>query len=398
MENLLKVSAVLLLTVAILQPVQAQKKKEAYTFKEKIDIPVTSVKDQHRSGTCWSFAAISFLEAELLRTDKGEYDLSEMFLVRHCYADKADKYVRMHGKTNFGGGGLAQDLTYVWKNYGLVPEEAYEGEVIGEKGHVHGEMDAVLSGYMDAVLKNRNQKLSVGWMKGLDGILDAYLGEYPERFTYKGESHTPVTFGKSLDLNPDDYVFIGSFTHQPFYAPFILEIPDNWGWNEIENVPLDELMDILNKALEEGYTVCWDADVSDKGFDWKNGVALIPEQTIENISGLERARWDELSTREKQAMMYDFSTPKVEKDITQEIRQEGFDNYTTTDDHLMHITGTAKDQDGKLFYKVKNSWGTGNHIYEGYFYASESYMKANTIFFMIHKDALPKEIAKKLGL
>lgn len=396
MKKLFSLTIALLMMAVIADNAYGQ--EQGYTFKDKIDIPVTSVKDQHRSGTCWSFASVSFLEAELIRVGKGEYDLSEMFLVRNCYQDKADKYVRMHGKTNFGGGGLAQDLIYVWKKYGLVPEEAYEGEVIGENGHVHGEMDAVLSGYMDAVLKNRNQKLSAGWKKGLNGILDAYLGEYPENFNYKGKQYTPVSFAKSLDINPDDYITVGSFSHHPFYKPFILEIPDNWGWNEINNVPIEEMIDILNNALAEGYTVCWDADMSDKGFDWKRGVALIPEQSIENLSGLERTRWDELSSREKQARMYDFSSPKIEKEITQEWRQENFDNYTTTDDHLMHITGSAIDQDGKTFYKVKNSWGTGSQIYKGYLYASEAYMKANTLFFMIHKDALPRDIAKKLGL
>lgn len=396
MKKSLSIVVTLFLIAAMTQTTYGQEK--GYTFKDKTDIEVTSVKDQHRSGTCWSFAAISFLEAELLRAGKGEYDLSEMFLVRHCYVDKADKYVRMHGKTNYGGGGLAHDLTYVWKKYGLVPEEAYEGEVIGETGHVHGEMDAVLSGYMEAVLKNRNQRLSPGWKNALEGILDAYLGEYPENFTYNGMEFTPASFGKSLELNPDDYITVGSFSHHPFYNPFILEIPDNWGWNEIQNVPIEELINILDNALKKGYTVCWDADVSDKGFDWKRGIALIPEQSVENLSGLERARWDELSDREKQARMYDFSAPKVEKEVTQDWRQERFDNYTTTDDHLMHITGSAKDQDGKTFYKVKNSWGIESHIYEGYFYASEAFMKANTLFFMIHKDALPKEIAKKIGL
>ncbi len=385
----------ILLLAANAQFVSGQAKP--YTFKDKIDLPATSMKDQHRSGTCWSFAAVSFLEAELLRTGKGEYDLSEMFLVRNCYSDKAEKYVRMHGKTNFGGGGLGQNLFYVWNNYGLVPETAFEGEVIGEKGHVHGEMDAVLKGYIDGVLKNRNQKLSMAWKSGFEGLLDSYLGAYPSSFTYEGKEFTPETFASTLGLNPSDFVAVGSFTHHPFYEPFVLEIPDNWGWNAIDNVNIDELIAVLDNALKKGYTVCWDADISDKGFDWKNGVALVPEQTVENIDNLERAKWDDLSSREKQALMYDFSSPKVEKEITQEIRQMEFDNYTTTDDHLMHITGMAKDQDGKKFYKVKNSWGVGSHIYGGYFYASEAFMRKNTLFFILNKEALPKDIEEKLG-
>jgi bleomycin hydrolase len=389
-------ASLFLLAALLVNSLSAQEK--GYIFTDKIDIDVTSVKDQHRSGTCWSFAAISYLEAELLRVGAGTYDLSEMFLVRHCYADKADKFVRMHGKTNFGPGGLAHDLIYVWKNYGLVPEEAYSGMVIGEEGHVHGEMDAVFSGYVEAVIKNRNRKLTPAWKLGFDGMLDAYLGEYPESFSYKGMEYGPESFAASLELNPDDYITIGSFTHHPYYEPFILEIPDNWGWNTIENVTMEELMMVLDNALEMGYSVCWDADVGERGFDWNNGVALIPSERIEDLAGSERGRWSELSAREKQALFYDFSKPKKEVAVDQEMRQEGFDNYQTTDDHLMHITGTAVDQDGKKFYKVKNSWGVEDHIYEGYFYASEAYMQAKTIFFMVHKDAVPKDIAKKLGL
>ncbi len=383
-----------LLIVAITVIGSAQ--ETGYTFTDKIDIEVTSVKDQHRSGTCWSFASISFLEAELMRTGKGVYDLSEMFIVRNCYVEKADKFVRMHGKTNFGPGGLAHDLIMVWKKYGLVPEEAYEGLTIGEEAPVHGEMHAVLSGYVEKVIKNPNRKLTPVWKEGFDGVLDAYLGDYPSKFNYKGTEFTPENFAASLELDPDEYVTIGSFSHHPFYKPFILEIPDNWGWNRIDNVPLDELMAILDNALENGYTVCWDADVGEKGFNWSKGLSLIPSEQIEDLSNLEQGRWSELSERDRQAMFYDFSSPKKEMEITQELRQQWFDNYQTTDDHLMHITGTAVDQDGNKFFKVKNSWGVENHIYEGYFYSSEAYMRAKTIFFMVHKDAVPKGIARKL--
>jgi len=367
-----------------------------YTFTDEITIEVTPVRDQYRSGTCWSYAAISFLEAELIRENKGVYDLSEMFLVRNCFTEKADKFVRMHGKTNFGGGGLAHDLILVWNKYGLVPEEAYDGMTIGEQGPVHGEMEAVLSGYVEQVIKNPNRKLTPVWKKGFEGILDAYLGAYPEKFEYNGKGYTPQSFAASLQMNPGDYVTIGSFTHHPFYEPFILEIPDNWGWNEIDNVQLDELMSVLDHALENGYSVCWDADVGEKGFNWHAGIALLPSENIEDLSNLEQGRWSVMSDRQRQEMFYDFSSPRKEMEITQENRQEWFDNYTTTDDHLMHITGTAIDQDGNKFYKVKNSWGVGNHIYEGYFYCSEAYMRAKTIFFMVHKDAVPRQLSKKL--
>lgn len=388
--------AILAITlVGIASTTMAQ--KTGYTFTDKIDIEVSPVKDQYRSGTCWSYASISFLEAELIREGKGLYDLSEMFLVRNCFTEKADKFVRMHGKTNFGGGGLAQDLILVWTKYGLVPENAFNGMTIGEKGPVHGEMEAVLTGYIEQVIKNPNRKLTPVWKKGFDGILDAYLGPYPSEFDYKGAAYTPVSFAASLEIDPGDYVTIGSFTHHPFYKPFILEIPDNWGWNEIDNVPLDEMMSVLDHALENGYTVCWDADVGEKGFNWNAGIALIPSENIEDLSNLEQGRWSEMSDRERQAMFYDFSTPKKEMEITQENRQEWFDNFKTTDDHLMHITGMAVDQEGNKFYKVKNSWGVGNHIYEGYFYCSAAYMRAKTIFFMVHKDAVPKKLGKKLG-
>ncbi len=370
--------------------------KTGYSFTDQINIEVSPVKDQYRSGTCWSYASISFLEAELIREGKGVYDLSEMFVVRNCFTEKADKYVRMHGKTNFGGGGLAHDLMMVWNKYGLVPEQAYDGMTIGEKGPVHGEMEAVLTGYVEQVIKNPNRKLTPVWKTGFEGILDAYLGEYPSEFDYNGTNYTPGSFAASLEMDPEDYVTIGSFTHHPFYQPFILEIPDNWGWNEIDNVQLDELMLVLDHALENGYTVCWDADVGEKGFNWNSGIALLPSENIEDLSNLEQGRWSELPENAQSALFYDFSSPKKEQVITQEIRQEWFDNYKTTDDHLMHITGTAVDQDGKKFYKVKNSWGVGNHVYEGYFYCSEAYMRAKTIFFMVHKDAVPKKLRKKL--
>jgi bleomycin hydrolase len=321
-----------------------------------------------------------------------------MYFVRKAYEMKADKYVRMHGKTNFGNGGLAMDVLRVWKENGMVPNEVYDGLTIGDSLPVHGEMDGVLNGYVDEVIKDRNRKLSPVWKEGYNGILDAYLGPEPVNFTYRGKSYTPSTFAGSTGLNPDNYVAIGSFTHHPFYEDFIIEIPDNWLWSSIKNVPLDEMMELLDSALAKGYTVCWDADVGERSYDWKKGVALMPSTLIGDLDGLERARWDELSESEQQALFYDFSTPKKERTITQEIRQEMFDNYQTTDDHLMHITGTAKDQDGHKFYLVKNSWGTGNHIYKGYHYVSEAYMRAKTLFFMVHKDAVPEKMAQKLGL
>ena len=365
---------------------EKEKKQEskAYEFTIEKSLPVTSVKDQHRTGTCWSFAATSFIESELIRTGKGEFDLSEMYFVRKAYELKAEKYVRMHGKTNFGNGGLAMDVTHIWEESGMLPNEAYTGLTTGDSLPVHGEMDGVLRGYMEEVIKNRNKILTPVWKKGFDGILDAYLGVVPEDFDFKGTSYTPESFAESTGLKSDDYVAMGSFTHHPFYENFVLEIPDNWLWSSIGNVPLDELMNLLDQALDKGYTVCWDADVGEKSYDWKRGIALMPSKEIEDLSGLERAKLDALSEKERV--------------ITQESRQQMFDNYQTTDDHLMHITGVASDQFGNKYYLVKNSWGTGNHIYKGYHYVSEAFMRAKNIFFMVHKEAVPSSTAEKLSL
>jgi len=401
----IKCTPMLLLAAGLMLalPLQAEKKekkkeKKGYSFTTVKSLPATPVKSQYRSGTCWSFATTSFIESELLRTGQEEYDLSELYFARIAYELKAEKYVRMHGSITFGQGGLAMDVMHIWKNYGMLPEDKYSGLSAGDSLPVHGEMETVLKGYLDGVIENRNRKLSQVWMQGYTGILDAYMGPVPEAYTRDGKWISPREFADELELNPDDYVSIGSFLHRPFYADYQIEIPDNWMWSSIKNVTLDEMMGVLDNALDKGYTVCWDADVGEKSYAWNKGVALMPSTEIGDLSGLEQARWSELSDKDKQALFYDFSTPKKEREITPEIRQEMFDNYQTTDDHLMHITGTAVDQDGKKFYLVKNSWGTGKHIYKGYHYVSEAYMKAKTIFFMVHKDAVPASTAGKLGL
>lgn len=374
------------------QNVQAQ-----YKFTEDIRLKTTPVKNQYRSGTCWSFSAISFLESELLRMGKGEFDLSEMWAVRNCYYDKGVKTVRLSGALNFGGGGAFHDVTYVLKNYGLVPENIYPGLNYGEDMHVHGEMDEVLKDYIDGVIKNKNKKLSTAWKVGFNGILDAYLGKKPEKFSYKGKEYTPKSFSKEvLGLNPDDYIEISSFTHHPFYQTFMIEIPDNWLWGSVYNLPLDEMMQVIDNALKNGYTVAWASDVSEKGFSWKNGLAIVPAASPEEMDNLESAKWDNSTKEELKKNMYTFEKPVPEKKITQELRQEEFDNLKTTDDHGMHIVGIAHDQNGTKYYIVKNSWGMGG--YEGYFYASEAFVRFKTTDIMIHKDALPKNIRKKLGL
>lgn len=370
-----------------------------YEFTTKKRIETTSVKDQHRSGTCWSFSAISFLESEMIRMGKEPVNLSEMWTIRHSYSDKAVKYVRFHGNLNFAGGGAFHDVTNVIKKYGIVPEEVYSGLNYGTEKHVHGEIDGVLKGYVDKVLKNRNRKLTPAWHDGFEGILDAYFGEIPKEFDFKGQTYTPKSFAKEVvGINPDDYITLSSYTHHPFYSMFILEVPDNWAYGEVYNLPIDEMMETMDNAIENGYTIAWAADVSEKGFSWTNGLAIVPEDNFEAIDDTEMAKWSELTDNEKQEMLYNFNGPKPEKKITQEMRQEAFDNYTTTDDHGMHITGIAHDQNGTKYYIVKNSWDDKNHIYDGYFYASEAFVRYKTMDIMIHKDALPNDIAKKLGL
>jgi bleomycin hydrolase len=329
---------------------------------------------------------------------KGEFDLSEMFAVRVCYGDKAQKYARLNGTINFGGGGGFNDVTMTLGKYGIVPEEAYSGLNYGKDKHVHGEPDAIFKGYMDAVIKNENKELSTAWYPAFQGILDAYFGKYPESFTYKGKSYSPKSFEAELGLNMDDYVMITSFSHHDFYKPFILEVPDNWGWGEVYNVKIDELTEIVDYAVEKGYTVAWACDVSEKGFSWKNGLAVVPSEDIADLDNLEKSKWEGLTTREKTDFFYDFSKIRKEKVITQEMRQKSFDNLTTTDDHGMHITGISKDQNGTKYYIVKNSWNVDGNAYKGYLNASEAFVKYKTTSLLVNKESIPKEIMKKLGI
>ncbi len=371
--------------------VSAQEKKvkadtTGYVFTIVKQVKATPVKNQYRSGTCWSFSTISFIESELLRMRKEEYDLSEMFPVRYAYSEKAIKYVRMHGHINFAAGGEFHDVMDVIKKYGIVPEEVYPGLDYGTKKHIHGELDAVLKNYVDAVIENKNKKITPVWHNGFDDILDTYLGVVPKTFTYKGKEYSPKSFAKELGINPDDFVELTSFSHHPFYTKFILEVPDNWAWDNIYNVPLDKLEDIIDNAIDKGYSVAWGADVSEKGVSVKNGIAIVPEKDYYDMTKKERK--------------HIFDKPGKEKQITQKLRQKAFDNWTTTDDHGLQITGIAKDQNGDEFYLVKNSWGSkiGNKKYKGYFYASKPYVLYKTIDIMVNKKAIPKKIRKKLGL
>lgn len=377
---------------------QEEVKKEGYKFAMVKELPSTPAKNQYKSSTCWSFSGLSFLESELLRMGKGEYNLSEMFIVYNNYVEKASQYARWQGNVNFAAGGEFHDVLSVIENIGIVPEEAYSGKVIGEKEHIHNEMDGVLTGFMEALIKNANGKLSPVWPMAIRGILDAYLGQYPATFNYQGKDYTPKSFEKGLGIDLSNYIEIGSYTHHPFYEQFILEVPDNWRMDKIYNVPLDEMMAIIDYSLEKGYTVAWGADISEKGFSWTNGVAVVPAVEVEDLKGTEREKWEKLTQKEREKAMYSFEEPVPERVITQEIRQKAFDNYQTTDDHGMHITGLAKDQNGAQYYYVKNSWGSTGNSYNGFFCASKPFVAYKTILIMVNKDAVPKEILKKLGL
>ncbi len=370
----------------------------AFVFTDIISLPTTSVKDQNKSGTCWCFAGTSYFENEIRRLGGDSLDISEMFTVRKCYEDKADRYVRLYGQTNFAPGGSLLDVPYVWKRYGAVPEEVYRGLNYGEEKHVHGELDAVLAAYVKAVAAKPDKKISTAWKKGLNGVLDAYFGELPQTFEYKGRTYTPQSYAASLPIKLDDYIPLTSFSHHPFYKTFAVEVPDNWLWGQYYNVPLDEFQAIVDNALKNGFTLVWAADVSEGGFKWTKGVALMPKDVDQgNMEGTELARWVKLSDKDRQSKRFDFNAPVEEMEVDQELRQTMFDNQETTDDHGMEIVGVAKDQNGNRYYKVKNSWDT-NQVYDGFFYVSEPYFRAKTMNILVHRDAIPKEIAKKLKL
>lgn len=368
-----------------------------FEFKDIKVIPGTSVKDQNKSGTCWCFASTSFFENEILRNTGDTLDLSEMFTVRHCYEDKADRYVRMYGQANFAPGGSAMDVPYVWERYGVVPEEVYSGLNYGEEKHVHGELDAILKALVTEVTKNPNKKISPAWKQAYAGVLDAYLGKLPETFTYRGKTYTPRSFANSLGIDLNDYIGLTSFTHHPYYKEFAVEVPDNWLWAPYMNVPLNELKAVVDNAIDNGYTVVWAADVSEPGFKWNDGVALMPkEKTGKDLSGTELARWVKLSDKDRANEAYDFKGPVEEIEVTEELRQQMFDSQQTTDDHGMVIVGKAVDRLGNPYYKVKNSWDT-NQKYDGYFYVSVPYFLAKTVNIYLNKAAVPASIAKKFN-
>ncbi len=366
-----------------------------YQIKDQKVLPATSVKDQNKSGTCWSFSAISFLESELLRRGKGEYDLSDMYPVYDCYMRKADKYVRMHGNTYFPSGGASSDVFDVLRMKGVVPESVFTGLNYGKNKHEHSEMDRALKAYLDVVVKSK--EISTVWKKAYTAILSSYLGEGPTEFTENGKTYTPESYAKMLELNADDYVALTSFTHYPFYIQYEKDVPDNWNKGMVYNVPLDELMSIADNSIDKGYTLVWGGDVSERGFSWKNGIAIIADEEAEDIKGSDRDKWESMNERERKDAAYKFEQIVPEKNITQESRQKDYDNWASTDDHGMHVVGIAKDKNGNTYYKVKNSWDTSNPQ-KGYLYMSVPFFKAKALDITVHKDAIPADIKKKLGI
>lgn len=355
--------------------------KKKFEFKHTIDLERTSVKNQGRSGTCWSYSTNSFLESEMKRMGRQPVDIAEIYTARCVYIEKADNYVRMHGNMSYGDGGACHDVLNMYAKYGALPQSVYSGLNYGTDKNQFGEMQAILKGMLDAIVKNPNRKLTPNWKKAFEGVLDAYLGPVPETFTYNGKLYTPKTFARDIvGINPDDYIEFSSFSYQPYYEQTMLMVPDNWSLDKVHNVKLEDITNIIDNALKNGYTVAWATDVSEKYFSWKNGVAFVPEQDWEDM---------EDSTRKDL-----FNGPKKERRITEEMRQEAFDNYTTTDDHGMHIVGIAEDQNGKEYYIVKNSWGEKND-YEGYIYVTKPYVRYKTTAFLLHKGGVPKSILNK---
>ena len=388
--------------VALGLSAKKKEKSEDAGFKFTVvkENPITSVKNQNRAGTCWCYSTLAFIESELLRMGKGEYDFSEMYIVHNTYLDRADRAVRTHGDVSFSQGGSFYDVLYGMEHFGLVPEkEMRPGVMYGDTLSNHNELTAVSNAVVAAIANGKSRSLqsdnegNMLWKKAIAAVHDIYLGERPEKFTYNGVEYTPATFYESTGLNASDYVSLTSYTHHPFYSSFVLEIQDNWRWAQSYNLPIDEFMQVFDHAIMEGYTIAWGSDVSEDGFT-RDGIAVLPDAgKVQELSGSDMAHWLKLSPAEKKLT----TKPQPQKWCTQAERQLAYDNWETTDDHGMQIYGKAKDQNGTEYYMVKNSWGASGK-YNGIWYASKAFVRYKTMNIVVHKDALPKHIAKKLGL
>jgi hypothetical protein len=375
----------------------SSQKEEGYKFTPVVELKATPVKDQAETGTCWSFATTSFLESELIRMGRGEYDLSEMYLVRNNLADRMKENYRDVGKGDFEGGGQGHDWMIEYVKNGIVPEEVYTGLNYSLPIHNHNELNAFME--VVAAVPVKMRKESDQYFSVINSILDIYLGKIPETFTYKGVGYTPKSFSASLHINPDDYVEITSFTLFPFYTRGVVPYPDNWRNYSDYNVPIDDLISIMDYSLTNGYTVDWDGDSSERGFSHSKGVAIMPEtEKVDQYSAADKAKYEKMSAEERSEEAYKFSRPFPEVKVTQEIREAGYDDKSTTDDHGMHITGITKDQNGTKYYITKNSWGPRRNPFGGYLNMSEQYVRAKTVFILVNKNGIPAEIRTKLGL
>lgn len=394
---ILAVSVAMLASVVVFGQSQQQPAapEPEYTFTVIKENPITSIKNQSRSSTCWSFSTLAYLESEAIRIkglkDPADYpDFSEMFVVGKSYKERAVKYIRTDGHISFSPGSESGDVLHVVEDWGLVPQSAMPGL---QPLPVHGELDATTKAYVDAILRNPNRTLSDNWRKGFDAIVDTYLGEPPVSFEVNGKTYTPAEYRDEMGIVPSDYVAITSFTHHPFYSSFVIELGDNWRWDPSYNVPLDEFMQILYDAIEKGYTIAWGTDVSETGFT-RNGIGVLLDESANSTAGSDQARWVGAEDAAKQAARKELPREKV---VTQESRQKEFDNKLTTDDHGMQIFGLATDQNGTKYFMVKNSWGeTGK--YKGIWYCSDAFVRAKSVEFTVHKDALSKDLKKKLGI
>ena len=370
---------------------------EGWQFTTVDSVGITSIKDQNRSGTCWCFSTVAFLESEILRMKGIEMDLSEMFIVSHNMLDRATYFVRQYGEgSQYAPGGSAYDVIYCMEHYGLVPQEAMPGITYGDTLPNHTEVDVICKGFLNGITGGKVKKLSPVWRDAFQAIWDTYLGKCPESFVYNGKTYTPMEFKNWLGLKESDYVSLTSYTHHPFYSRFALEVPDNWRMDQMYNVPLDEMMQIIDNAIKNGYTLAWGADISETGFTRK-GIGVVPDADHgADITGSDAAKWLGLSADDKRKELTKKPLPEVE--VTQEMRQKAYDNWETTDDHGMQIFGIAKDQNGKEYYMIKNSWGTAKSDYKGIWYVSRAFMAYKTNNIVVHKDAIPKDIKKKLGI
>jgi len=370
---------------------------QGYQFTDIVRLEATPVKNQAATGTCWCFATTSFMESELLRMGKGTYDLSEMFIVRQKYINQLqDNYLR-GGHGNIGQGSLSHTWMNAFRQVGIVPEEAYHGINYASLIHNHSEMVRFMQAIADVAVKEKQR--TPQYYELVNNLFDTYLGKIPDKFKYHGKEYTSKSFAASLGLNMDNYIELTSFTHHPYYQKFDVEVPDNWEHSLMYNIPLDEMISAVDYALNHGYTVCWDGDVSERGFSFKNGVAINPEvEKVENFSETDRARFEKMDEQSRMNEVFKFEHPYPEVKVTPEIRQQGYEAFVTTDDHLMHVIGIVKDQNGTKYYITKNSWGTDRNNFGGYLNMSESFVRAKTIYVMIHKAALSNEMRKKLNI